>query len=232
MKLCCSTQRNHGLTLPELLAVLFALAVLSAVLLPFIAKSHIHSSRLGCINNLEEISLAYRIWEGDNCDLYPTGVSVTNGGAREPAAKGDVAAIFQVMSNELTTPKILICPDDTNHFTTANFSTGFSSKNLSYFASLDATNDTNPHFLLAGDGNFSADGSAARSGLLKLSTNSSVEWLPGRHVAHNAHFWTSTRNKSLGNVAMNDGSVRQLNSDDFQNALANSGLTTNHLAIP
>jgi hypothetical protein len=36
----------------------------------------------------------------------------------------------------------------------------------------------------------------------------------------------------MGNVAMSDGSVQQLTSDDFQEALANTGLTTNRLVIP
>jgi prepilin-type N-terminal cleavage/methylation domain-containing protein len=232
MKPRCSTRRNRALTLVEVLAVLFVLAVIAAALLPVLGRAKRISSRLGCFNNLKEISLDYRIWGGDNGDLYPTGVSVTNGGAMELAAKGDVAAVFQVMSNELSTPKILACPMDTNHFPATNFSVVFSAKNISYFASLDATNDSNSHLLLIGDDNFSVDGTATKSELLNLSANSSVEWLPGRHVSYNAHFWTSTHRRFMGNVVLNDGSVWQFNSDDFQNALANSDLATNHLAIP
>ena len=219
MKLYCSNQRNHGLTLMELLAVLFALAILSAVLLPVIAKSHMHSSRLGCVNNLKEVSLAYRIWEGDNGDLYPTGVSVIKGGAMEPAAKGDVAAVFQVMSNILSTPKILLCPDDLNHFAATNFAVGFSSKNLSYFASLDATNDSNPQQPLTGDDNFEVDGVPVKSGLLPLPTNPKIVWGASRH-------------KHMENIAFTDGSVQQLSTAGLQQVLQNSGLATNHLAIP
>ena len=217
----------------EVLALIFVtgivLLLLAAMLLPDEGRI---KYRLDCVNNLKEASLAYRIWEGDNGGLYPTGVSVANGGAMELAARGDVSAIFQVMSNELSTPKILLCPDDINHFAATNFAVGFSSKNLSCFASLDATNDSNPHLPLMGDDNFSVDSVSASPGLLNLSTNSSVGWLPGRHYAYNAHSWTSNHKRFMGNIAIDDGSVWQFNSDDFQNALVNSGLTTNRLAIP
>jgi competence protein ComGC len=220
------------MTLFEVLVVIAILAILFAILLPAIIPAPRHRNRIGCVNNLKEISLAYRIWEGDNGDLYPTGVSVTNGGAMESAATGDVAAIFQVMSNELSTPEILICTEDTTHTPATNFATGFSAKNISYFAGLDATNDSNPQLLLVGDSNFSVDGVPAKSGLLKVSTNSIGAWLPGRHPFYQLHFWESAPKHISGNVAMNDGSVQQFSSKEFQNVLAHTGLATNRFALP
>jgi competence protein ComGC len=232
MKTHCSIRRNHGLTLVELVVVIFGIAFLIALLLPILAAEKQKQSRLSCVNNLKEISLGYRIWEGDNGNLYPTAVSVTNGGTLESAATGDVAAVFQVMSNELSTPEILVCPLDTTHALATNFAIGFSAKNISYFAGLDATNDSNPQLLLVGDSNFSVDGAPAKSGLLKISTNSTVAWLPGRHPFYQPHFWESAPKNFSGNVAMSDGSVQQFSSDDFQNALAHTGLATNRFAIP
>jgi competence protein ComGC len=232
MKTHCSIRRNHGLTLVELVVVIFGIAFLVALLLPALAAAKYKHSGLSCVNNLQEIGLAYRIWEGDNGDLYPTSVSVTNGGAMESAATGDVAAVFQVMSNELSTPKILVCPLDTTHTLATNFVNGFSAKNISYFAGLDATNDSNPQMLLLGDNNFSVDGVPAKSDLLKVSTNSMVAWLPGRHPFYQPHFWESAPKHFSGNAAMNDGSVQQFRSDAFQNALVHTGLATNRFAIP
>ena len=220
------------MTLFEVLLVIVILAVLFAILLPAIIPASGRRHGINCVNNLKEISLAYRIWEGDNGNLYPTAVSVTNGGTLESAATGDVAAIFQVMSNELSTPEILICTEDTTHTPATNFATGFSAKNISYFAGLDATNDSNPQMLLLGDNNFSVDGVPAKSGLLKVSTNSMVAWLPGRHPFYQPHFWESAPKNFSGNVAMSDGSVQQFSSDDFQKALAHTGLGTNRFAIP
>jgi competence protein ComGC len=232
MKIDYSIRRKQGLTLVELVVVIFGIAFLVALLLPALAAAKHKDSRLSCVNNLKEISLGYRIWEGDNGDLYPTSVSVTNGGAMESAATGDVAAVFQMMSNELSTPKILICPLDTTHTLATNFAIGFSAKNISYFAGLDATNDSNPQMLLVGDNNFSVDGVSAKSGLVKVSTNSMVAWLPGRHPFYQPHFWEFAPKNFSGNAAMNDGSAQQFSSDNFQNALAHMGLATNRFAIP
>src|SRR5271169_2615987 len=101
MKPGCSKYKNHGLTLLEVLLVICILAVIAVILLPALAASRRKSSRLGCVSKLKEIALAVRNWEGDYFDLYPTAVSCTNGGAMEQAAAGNVAAVFQVMSNEL-----------------------------------------------------------------------------------------------------------------------------------
>jgi hypothetical protein len=173
MKTHCSIRRNRALTLVEALIVVFVLTILGIILLPALAKAK-RSGGPNCTTNLKEIGLSYLIWSGDHGGLYPTDVSITNGGAMELAANGDAAAVFQVMSNELSTPKILVCPADANHFRATNFSTDFSAKNISYFVGLDATNNSNPHMLLVGDDNFSVEGMPAKSGLLRLSTNSSV----------------------------------------------------------
>ena len=61
---------------------------------------------INCVSNLKQIGLAYRIWAGDNNNQYPMRVPVSKGGAMELINDGDVAGVFQVMSNELSTPKI------------------------------------------------------------------------------------------------------------------------------
>lgn len=225
-------QKCAAMTLFEVLVIIIILAVLVAILLPAIVAASAKSHGITCVNNLKEISLAYRIWEGDNRNLYPTGVSVTNGGVMESAAVGDVVTVFQVMSNELSTPTILVCPQDTTHTQATNFAIDFSAKNISYFAALDVIHDGNGNMPLLGDDNFSVAGAPAKSGLLKISTNSIVAWLPGRHPFYQPHFWEPPPRNFFGNVGMNDGSVQQFNSEDFQNALAHTGLATNRFAIP
>jgi hypothetical protein len=78
------------------------------------------------VTNLKQIDLAFRIWPGDQSDKYPMQVSVANGVAMELIATENVAACFQVMSNELSTPKILTCPADISRFAAEHFATGFS----------------------------------------------------------------------------------------------------------
>ncbi len=133
----------------------------------------------------------------------------------EQAATGNAAAVFEVMSNQLSTPKILVCPEDADHFAATNFSSGFSARNISYFVGVNA-NETNPQTLLAGDDNFAIDGVPIKSGLLNLTTNPLISWSSARH-------------KFVGNVAMTDDSVQQLSTGGLQDCIK---LATNQIAIP
>jgi type II secretory pathway pseudopilin PulG len=199
------------MTLIEVLVVVFLIALLAALLLPALATAKRKSSHIGCVNLLKQTGLAFRIWEGDNGDKYPMQVSVANGGAMELALAGDVAGIFRVMSNELSTPKVLICPQDTEHFFATNFSTDFNNSKVSYFIGLDATENF-PQMILAGDDNLAVGGKSVQPGILNLATN-----VPAT--------WTAARHKFVGNIVLTDGSVQQTTSNGLNAALANSTVT-------
>ena len=216
MKPRFSNQQNHALTLVEVLVVITVLAVLAAIFLPAIAAYKVRKLQIrnGCVNNLKEISLAYRVWEGDHGDKYPMFVSVTNGGAMELVATGNVAACFQVMSNELYTPKVLVCPEDTSRIAATNFTTDFGGSKISYFINPDAI-EAYPQMILSGDDNFEIGGILVKSGLLELSTNTPISWTAARH-------------KFVGNIVTADGSVQQMTQSGLRSAL----IATNRLAIP
>ncbi len=186
------------------------------------------ATRIACVNNLKQIGIAYRLWEGDHGDKYPMAVSVANGGSMELIAAGNVAACFQVMSNEVNTPKILLCPEDTRRVLATNWST-LNNSNISYFVGLDAVESKSQMFL-SGDDNFTISGIPVKSGLLELLTNTPVGWSSGRHVSPNSHFWTP--DKYIGNIGLADGSVQQLTTDGLRQALQQTGVATNQLAIP
>ena len=100
------------MTLFEVGVVVAIVMILIVLLLPRLATPNGRISKINCTNNLKQVGLAYRIWEGDNGDIYPMGISVTNGGSMEMVATGNVVQTFLVMSNELSTPRILHCHRD------------------------------------------------------------------------------------------------------------------------
>jgi prepilin-type N-terminal cleavage/methylation domain-containing protein/prepilin-type processing-associated H-X9-DG protein len=219
MKPRISKQRNHAMTLVEVLVVIMVLAVLMLLFFPWPEPTARKKyARINCVNNLRQIGLSYLEWSGDNNGKYPMQVSATNGGTMELISTGNVAACFQVMSNELSTPKLLICPADIEHIWATNFTTGFSAKNISYFVGLDASTNL-PQAFLSGDGNFEFGGVPVKSGVSIFSSNAPIAWTAARH-------------KFAGNIGLCDGSVQQITISGLTNLLQQTGLATNRLAIP
>jgi prepilin-type processing-associated H-X9-DG protein len=126
---------------------------------------------------------------------------------------------FEVMSNELITPKLLICPADTAHIAATNFATGFSAANISYFLNLAAADEMYPQMILDGDDNLLVDGKRVQPGILTLWTNNHLEWTKDRH--HGA-----------GNIGMADGHVEQPVSEGLNFVIVSSasGVPTNKAA--
>ena len=97
-------------------SLVFALVILPAMLLPALSQAKGRAQSINCSNNMKQIGLAFRTWSIDNNDNFPFNVSTNKGGTLElclPGSDGydrNSAFHFQVMSNELYTPKILVCP--------------------------------------------------------------------------------------------------------------------------
>ena len=214
MKPRFANQKTAALTLTEVLVVIAALVLLACILLPVLAAWKHKSNRISCISNLKQVGITYRMWADDNGGKFPMQVSVTNGDAMELIATGNVAAYFRVMSNELDSPQVLICPQDTEHISATDFAS-LNNSNISYFVGLDAA-DTQPQSLLSGDDNLMVNGKRVQSGILDLHTTDSLAWTEERH-------------QGAGNVLLGDGSAQQANSADLTSL---ARFATNRLAIP
>ena len=173
-----------------------------------------------CVNNLKQAGVTFRIWEDDNGGKFPMDVPVASGGALELIATGNVAACFQVMSNELGTPKILICPEDARHVSATNFENDFTPAHISYFIGLNAANPALP-VVLSGDANLIQNRRPVVGGITDLRVNP-VTWNNSRHGS----LWSG-----FGNILLPDGSVQPATQMGLTSG-AGTYCATNRLVVP
>jgi prepilin-type N-terminal cleavage/methylation domain-containing protein len=222
-------KQKMAFTLIELLVVIAIIAILAAMLLPALSAAKRKAQRINCVNNLRQVTLAFRTWEGDNGDKFPMNVSTNTGGAKEFSVSSantaivsgynsnNVANIFMVMSNELNSPKILYCTADSAR----NFATNFNNSsaiNISYAVGGDAS-DTAPSSILIADRNMSNGGSGGNPNTMyQTKTTPTLPTSTGGTSITST--WTpNDLHLKVGNIGMGDGSVQQVTAGGLQTAL-------------
>ena len=211
--------REGGLTIVEILVIIVGVGALGLLYLQWLARPKRRPTWIMCANNLHQQSLAFKTWALDNQDRYPTQMPLTDGGAMEYALAAKVPPIFQVMSNELNTPKILVCPCDPARTQLTCFCTNLENANISYFVGVDAK-DERPNMLLSGDRNLTRNGAAFQPGRLHtLSSNVRLGWTPDIH-------------KVFGLVLLVDGSAWQYTGATLTVLIQTNRVDTNRIAVP
>jgi type II secretory pathway pseudopilin PulG len=209
-------------TLPELLALLAVIMLIVIFILPALLKMKARASRVHCVNNAKNIGLALRIYASDNNDLLPfepsLDLSVTNGGG--VGFRTNIIAQFQVLSNDLSTPLIIICPERNLRMTPAtNFAT-LARTNLGYFLAITAS-QKNPDSILAGDTGLLVDRAAVSNCIVQIATNNTISYPPNLH--------TSAYRPSM---LCSDGSVRPMNASNLPKSLRSTPNGTNIFLVP
>lgn len=209
----------------ELLVVAAIIGILMSLLLPTLARAKSSAGRANCTSNLRMVAIAAASWASDNNSKYPWMVSADAGGAQDSNQAADQ---FLVLSNELSTPKILACPSD--KLVSAQSSWGSYVTNsivgVSYFAGLCASEKA-PRALLLGDRNINE-----LSGLSECQ-NASALYAGG--VSTNST-WDGDVHRLSGNVTFVDGSVQHLKTPQLRMAAESARSSTacgqNHVLTP
>jgi prepilin-type processing-associated H-X9-DG protein len=242
-------------TLLELAVVLAVAALLVVMVLPVLARDRGRDQQVVCANNLRQIGLAFKTWAVDHNNRFPMFVSSDQGGPPDQTSyttsvtqfgAAYLCEVFGVMSNELVTPKLLVCPADertaySNFYTVTQFSSGkpLTDNCVSYFLGKDA-NESLPQMLLAGDRNIYGNNvnTAAASSYSGFSSgygnpNQSSQNMGLPSAAATAPCWTAAKmHQFQGNILFADGHCQEATSARLRAALDVSGDTKHSLTSP
>jgi prepilin-type processing-associated H-X9-DG protein len=233
-----SERRKDGGTMIDLIVIVAVVVGAAMIILPMLGRTKCgRSPKIACINNMKQVSTGLRLYANDNDGRYPD--ALTN-----IASSAELWKLFQYAQNDISSPRILVCPADTDRFPAADFLTDTNSPTysdsfahpskrnsaLSFFYAA-GPDEASPRRLLLGDRNLTRDpnrsdqspGTNFLTGTQRLgSTINEVKDLR----------WADKIHERGGNMAFMDGSAQQLTSGKLRKAVMNTGDTSNLIWLP
>ena len=207
---------SRAFTRLDALAVLAGLALLLSLALPILASDRSRVDQIHCANNLRQFWVALQLWGGDHGEQLLWNASMTDGGTRLHPLSANAWLHYAYLSNELASPKILLCPSDTG-IPARDFSGGpsfgylhpdFRNQATSYFLNAHPNGLVlgTPFFygndILLGDRNIPVDGNTGCSVFAQAS------YISVRPIRSNFGWKAGLHGLNAGNVLLYDGQVQ------------------------
>jgi prepilin-type N-terminal cleavage/methylation domain-containing protein len=235
------TRSGKGFTLIELLVVIAIIAILAGLLLPALARAKAKAKRIQCVNQEKQMGIAFFMWATDHDDKFPWKWPTAEGGTLASLSGGSppvalasssssIAQVtpptdwidnFRACSNEMVTPKILVCPADDEKTVVEKWAFA-SGDTASYFYSPQG-DKTKPETIIIGDRNIDG-GQSLYDPSWSIYLGSSID------ISCNPKLHTRNSNFLLG-----DGSVQQWSSAPLKEQISiilNTVTNTVSFAMP
>lgn len=219
--------RRAAFSLVEVLIVIGTIAVVAAMLVPRLTRTKTRVTRFSCINNLKNVGLAFRTFAVDYNGSYPWMVDkivlFKDSHPLSNAVSSDLIRIFGSVSNELSTPRIVMCPQDvrrppaTNTWDYLAANRAVADLIPSYFLGLNSTEEQ-PQAILSGDRNILVPPALDWTRV----TATTPGWRlheAGSNALSALHWGRETIHKDAGNLLFGDGSVQQVSSRRLRDAV-------------